>query len=176
MRRKCPSCANWRKHTSRNTAKNFKECGTIRSKWSSPIQIRIAPTVQAKIDPELKKLLTPEQFTRLRQINWQNEGVAALYDPAIEAALEITSDQQKQLSDLNYENQRKHTRLLNPRDGEPRLSAEEIQKKGAELNAERDRRINEILTKAQQEKFTELKGKPFELDLLRSAVRDRRQR
>ncbi len=128
---------------------------------------RIAPTVQAKIDPELKKLLTPEQFTRLRQINWQNEGVAALYDPAIEESLEITSDQQKQLSDLNYENQRKHTRLLNPRDGEPRLSAEEIQKKGAELNAERDWRINEILTKTQQEKFTELKGKPFDLALLR---------
>jgi Spy/CpxP family protein refolding chaperone len=128
---------------------------------------RIAPAVQAKIDPELKKLLTLEQFTRLRQINWQNEGVAALYDPAIEEALEITSDQQKQLSDLNYENQRKHTRLLNPRDGEPRLSAEEIQKKGAELNAERDRRINDILTKTQQEKFTELKGKPFDLALLR---------
>ena len=115
-----------------------------------------------------EKLLTPEQFTRLRQINWQNEGVAALYDSAIEAALEITSDQQKQLSDLNYENQRKHTRLLNPRDGEPRLSAEEIQKQGAELNAERDRRINDILTKTQQEKFTELKGKPFDLALLRA--------
>ena len=128
---------------------------------------RIAPTVQAKIDPELKKLLTPEQFTRLRQINWQNEGVHALYDPAIEESLEITSDQQKQLSDLNYENRRKHARLLNPRDGEPRLSAEEIQKKGAELNAERDRRINEILTKTQQEKFAELKGKPFDLALLR---------
>jgi beta-lactamase regulating signal transducer with metallopeptidase domain len=128
---------------------------------------RIAPTVQAKIDPELKKLLTPEQFTRLRQINWQSEGVAALYDPAIEEALEITSDQQKQLSDLNYENQRKQIRLLNPRDGEPRITNDEIQKKGAELNAERDRKINEILTKSQQDKFSELKGKPFDLALLR---------
>ena len=33
---------------SRNTAKNFKKCGTIRSKWSSPIHFELRPRFRPK--------------------------------------------------------------------------------------------------------------------------------
>ncbi len=62
---------------------------------------RIAFRVQTQFGPELKKLLTPEQLTRLRQINWQLKWqispTYALFDPAVEQALEITREQREQL-------------------------------------------------------------------------------
>lgn len=128
----------------------------------------IEAKLRAKFEPDLKKLLTAEQFTRVRQIYWQQLGFEAINEQEIISDLALTEEQREQLSKAQYEIAQKRTKLLNPPEGrQPGRVSEEIQTKVKELLAETETRVNEILTDDQRTKLTELKGKPFDLSLLR---------
>jgi len=129
---------------------------------------QIGPKLQAKFDPELKKLLTPEQFTRLKQINWQYLRSFAFEEPEIIAALGLESDQQEQIADLRFETFKQQRELLNPPGGGQHLPPGDLQKKTEELKADEIKKVNLLLTTEQQKKFAELKGKPFDLSQLSS--------
>jgi eukaryotic-like serine/threonine-protein kinase len=49
------------------------------------------------------ELLTPEQRTRLKQIAWQQRGVAAYLDPEVAAALALTAEQQRRVRAIRAE-------------------------------------------------------------------------
>jgi hypothetical protein len=90
-----------------------------------------------------------------------------LFDPAVEQAVGITREQQEQLQALSLEIRQKARALQNPATGQrPNFFSKEYRQAGSELSAERDRKINEIMTKAQQDQFAELIGKPFDIRLL----------
>lgn len=128
----------------------------------------IESNLQTKYNPELKKLLTPEQFARLRQIHWQQQGVQALDDAEIVLTLDLTKEQREQLSKMNDDITQKRIKLLNPPGGRPLGPvSEEIQTKMKELLTESETRASQILTQSQLEKYAELIGKPFDLALLR---------
>ena len=118
-----------------------------------------------KRDLELQKLLTPEQWARLRQINLQTTStVQALLDPDVVKALDLTKDQQEKLATTEREHGDEYnqyfTRLR--QSGAENQDTKDVNKKTQEMNAEYEKKIGEILTKAQAEKFAELKGKPFD--------------
>jgi len=123
--------------------------------------------LQARFDPELKKVLTPEQYTRLRQIIWQMPGANRLDDPDLVKALDVKPEQREKLDALTVEIFGKQVAILNPNRGRGPADAD-APKKMAELNVEWSKKINEILSTAQQEKLAELKGKPFDASLLQS--------
>jgi hypothetical protein len=126
--------------------------------------------LRTKFDPQLKKLLTAEQFTRLRQIYWQQQRLGVLQEPEVIQALELTKEQQEQLAAANRASFEKRTKLLNPPEGRlPGPVRDEIQAQVNDLQAELEKKFNEILTEAQRNKLAELKGKPFDLSLLRPA-------
>jgi hypothetical protein len=126
--------------------------------------------VQRKYDMELEKLLTPEQFTRLKQIHWQQLGVSALNDAEVVYELEITDEQKSQLAELELEMFQKMRQLLNPTSDRPVgvSASQEFQKRVQAVRTEQETKAEQILTQEQRELFTELKGKPFDLQLLRS--------
>ena len=128
--------------------------------------------VEAKLrlqfDPEFKKLLTPEQFTRVRQIYWQRMGIGALQEAEIVEALQLTKEQQTQISDLIYDRFQKIRNVNNPAEGRPLGPAnEETRRKIEEITTETQSRGEQILTAEQRQKFADLKGKPFDLSSLR---------
>ncbi len=123
--------------------------------------------LQGQFDLELQKLLTAEQFVRLRQIHWQQLGLQALNDADVAKALAITKDQKEQLIAVELAFFKNVRELLNPPDGRPVGPVPpEIQKKMKLARDEQEIKVNQILTEVQRNQFAELKGKPFELELL----------
>lgn len=127
--------------------------------------------LQARSDPELRKLLTPKQYTRLKQINWQMKGPRALSDPEVVAALEIDAKQREKLMLAISENARRQRELF--KDGVAQGNPDEIQNEIMKINADLKKEINEVLSMDQRDKFAALKGEPFDLGRLNGAPTSR---
>jgi hypothetical protein len=118
----------------------------------------------------LEKLLSPEQRMRIHQILLQKtSSFLALTGPEVAKALELTKDQLEKLVALEKENRDGQTKVF----GSARQSGptQELDKKLHEIVANYEQKISETLTKAQQEKFIELQGKPFTASLAQSDSR-----
>ncbi|MBS0203681.1 MAG: hypothetical protein JSS49_12320 [Planctomycetes bacterium] len=122
--------------------------------------------IDSKYEPLLAGLLKPEQFTRLKQISLQQSEVRALMNPDVVAALKITEEQQAEMAKLNQEVHLKSLALMN-RPLQAGTIAEQTSQKLQELTADRDKKLLQILTDTQRVRFTELKGKPFDVSQLR---------
>ncbi len=126
----------------------------------------IGPKAQAKLDPDLKTALTPEQFKRLRQIYWQEADFDAFDDPELVKALDLKPEQLAKIKALVVEDVRKETSMAiknSKSNDSERLSREQLGKKRQDLRAEYETKIADTLTDDQRKKFAELKGKPFDL-------------
>jgi hypothetical protein len=133
-----------------------------------------------KFVPQLKETISATQFERLQQIAWQAAGSLALAGPELGKSLDLTKDQLKKIEDINKDYTDKQTELrrnafggggsggggAGPGGGGP-TAFQEMFTKVQELNKERDGKAIEALSKEQQEKYTKLKGKPFDLAQLR---------
>ena len=131
--------------------------------------------VIAKYLPELKQVLTADQFSRLKQIHFQAIGTAAYFEPEVIAALGITQDQQARIEAITEDDNAQRLKLLEAsRPVPPRpvvddpAAAGGILEKVAGLISEHDSKVDAVLTKAQLDQFAALKGKPFNLDLVRT--------
>ena len=126
--------------------------------------------IQAKYQPKLKEALTAEQLQRAQQIAWQAAGSAALADEELTKQLAVTKEQQDKIAAINKEFGDKQRELFaagfGGGGGGAGGAGGDVRAKMTELNKERDAKTNEVLSKEQQEKFTTLKGKPFDLSQL----------
>ncbi len=118
----------------------------------------ITQKLSAKYAPKLKESLKPDQFTRLQQISWQASGAMAFSDPELAKALDLSKEQQEKINAVSQEFQQKLRSLFTGGGG-----GQEAFAKMREINQERDKKAEEILSKEQQDKLKELKGKPFDL-------------
>lgn len=121
----------------------------------------IASKINGKFNAELRKLVTPDQYTRLQQIYWQQLGRRALLETEIAKILELSGEQQRKIEVIDAGVFPAYVKSF-PR-GNP-TSEEDRQvrlKKKLELTELADRMVNEILTVGQQAKFKQLKGRPF---------------
>ncbi|MGE3317116.1 MAG: hypothetical protein AB7O26_18520 [Planctomycetaceae bacterium] len=117
-----------------------------------------------KFTPRLKEILDAKQQDRLKQISWQAAGTAAYSDPEVVKALGISQEQQDKLAAISKERDEKARAAF--RDGGGG-GFEGL----AKMREEYDKKIAEVLSKEQQDKFTELKGKEFDVAQLRPAGR-----
>ncbi len=127
----------------------------------------------AKFQPQLKDALTPEQYTRFQQINWQAMGTTAFSDAGVIQELALTKEQQDQIKAIVDEYRLKRQKLT------PRPSVR-LQGSGAEASEklsdmakeqdiqkkEQDTKIYGTLTKVQLDQFAAMKGKPFRFPLM----------
>ncbi len=137
----------------------------------APLRI-VAERIHAKYRPDLKRLLKPEQFDRLRQIRWQQMGLNALSDDDVVQALDITNAQQERLAAAKQEYSRaafgRPNIPPNPATpGTPNIPAVELGRNFLQqrLEAEQgwEKSVNETLTPDQQQRFAVLKGKYLDL-------------
>ncbi len=116
--------------------------------------------VREKHEDELKEILTAEQYERLQQIYWQMQGYLALTDPDLVDALKMTPEQVENIVAANREMAKRQGEYLSTRQKVPQ-KGEEIRRTIDGFVADRNKKIEEILTPAQMEKYVELQGKPF---------------
>lgn len=132
----------------------------------------IRKTLEAKFMPQLKEILTSDQFTRVQQIRLQAQGVQALSDADTVKALELSKEQQDKITALNEEYRKKFGELFTAGAGGNR---DEIRTKMQDMGKEREAKLTEVLTKPQQEKFASLKGKEFDLTQIQGGPGGRRR-
>ena len=121
-----------------------------------------------KNEPELAKILTEEQMTRLSQIEVQVKGTQALTDEGIAKKLEITPEQKGKILTIQEEMAQAREEIFSAgRDAGPDGFAQ-IREKSQALQEKTDGQLMAVLTDAQKTAFSEMKGKPFEFD--RSAM------
>ncbi len=120
-------------------------------------------SVNAKMTPQVKEALTPEQYKRLQQIRVQALRDGAFTDAEVVKALGLKKEQQDKIADLGKEFSEKRQALFTGGGGGGRPDFTEARARMDELNKEKDAKINEVLTKDQQDKFNALKGKEFDL-------------
>lgn len=119
--------------------------------------------------PQLAKLLSADQMGRLKQIQIQAQGATALTtNPEVAQALNLSEEQRRKLNDLQAEFARRQRDLFTSGDPQERFA------KLRELNRERDAKLLEVLTDEQKQKFTALKGDPFDVSQLGFGGRGRR--
>lgn len=111
--------------------------------------------------------LKADQKKRLRQLELQQRGLAALAAPAnprnpnaqtstLAKDLNITEDQQKKIQEIVAGNREKMRDLF-----QPGGNREEAAKKMAEMNKETNQKIEGILTAEQKAKWKEMTGEPY---------------
>lgn len=120
--------------------------------------------VRDRLMPQFKEALTADQYTRLQQIDWQAQRSLALADPDVVKALDLSRDQQDKISAVSKE-YREQAQTLSRGGGQGGNNKEAFAKM-QELIKQRDAKAAAILTGEQQDKFTVLKGKPFDTTTL----------
>jgi Spy/CpxP family protein refolding chaperone len=137
--------------------------GDERAKRMVEIQAKmaeIAKNINDKFLPKLAEILDKAQMTRLHEIAIQAAGPEALRDASVAGALSLTKEQQDKIAAINKDFSAKRMQI--PRTGE----ASERMAKMSELREEQTAKTAEVLTKDQQAKFAEMKGKPFDVKQL----------
>jgi hypothetical protein len=114
-----------------------------------------------KLAKELQDVLRPEQRNRLRQVTLQQEGGFALGQEDIQKELKMTQEQRMKFMAVMQELPKKVQLLIKEAqaDGKP----EELRAKVEQLRKDYGKKLEAVLTDAQQEKWKELMGPPFDL-------------
>ena len=115
--------------------------------------------------PKVKEVLTAEQFARVQQIVYQaNPLTVSLADAEVIKALDLSKEQQDKIAAIGKEYGEKTRALFTG--GNAGGGREKMQ----ELNKERDTAIAGVLTADQSTKWTEMKGKEFDVAKLRGGA------
>jgi Spy/CpxP family protein refolding chaperone len=129
----------------------------------------VAAKLNGEFLPKLKALISEDEIKRLKQIQIQAQGSSALLNQDIASDLKLSDEQKKTLTDLGTEYDRKQTELFRG-DGDQQERTAKLR----ELRTERDGKAVAVLTAEQKEKFTALKGSPFDVSQISFGGRGQR--
>ena len=124
-----------------------------------------AKKVNESFEPKLKEALTADQFKRLGEIKIQANGIAALLDAAVVKELGLSDEQQKKITEVRTESDRARNELMAGLRGGGGNN-QEAMSKIRELAAQSLTKATDMLDAGQKDKFTALKGKPFDVSQL----------
>jgi Spy/CpxP family protein refolding chaperone len=113
--------------------------------------------LQKENEKALSEILKPEQWKRLKQISYQQQGAMAVATPDVAKALQITDTQKEQIQKLNREMFEQMREIFTP--GTP--PDEEARKKMTELRTATADKIMQVLTSEQKTKWKDMQGQPF---------------
>ncbi|HEV3301849.1 MAG TPA: hypothetical protein VG055_19500 [Planctomycetaceae bacterium] len=121
----------------------------------------IGKRVNEKFAPKLAETLDKAQLKRVHEIAIQAAGPSALEDAGVQKELGLNAEQKDKLTAIKKDFEKQLASLP---------QAERMTKM-AELSEEHLAKSTEVLTKDQQAQFVSMKGKPFDVKLLRPARR-----
>lgn len=131
--------------------------------------MQVADTFNKK----LTEILDKHQLERLHEIGLQIGGAGTLQNSAVIKELGLTNEQQRSIAGINEEYDRKVTQLVRG-EGPGPLARPQMQKRMEKVNKMKEEftaKAIAVLTKAQQDQFAQMKGKPFDTSSLTSRPR-----
>jgi len=138
--------------------REMKSAGDDQAKREA-VQAKIK-ALQERTAAQLAKLLTPKQLALLKQFDLQVHGVNAFLVPEVQEALGFDEVQKGRITIVLADVARQQDSLFAaPGRLAEGLNILDFQKKAAQQAAERDRKIDAILTDEQRAKLAEMKGK-----------------
>jgi hypothetical protein len=114
---------------------------------------RVMRTIAEQTNKIVTKVLNEDQVKRLREIDLQERGPMALYDPEMRRSLKITDEQLGKLKELADTSIKQAQKFHDERDV----------KKIREVVRNAQEKLADILTDEQKKAWREMLGKPFEL-------------
>jgi hypothetical protein len=118
-------------------------------------------TAREKLAKHLREVLQPEQLKRARQVTLQQEGGFALGQEDVRKELNITQEQLEKFMAVVKDLQKSVEALV--KEAQAGGKPEEIRPKIEQLRKDHGKKLEAILTEAQQKQWKELIGPPFEL-------------
>jgi hypothetical protein len=104
------------------------------------------------------KVLKPEQFKRIKQIQVQGAGLDAFLQPVVQKELTLTTEQKEKVKAAAKEFRQASDEIQNGN------NATSARKKLAALRDETMKKLVALLTEEQQKTWKEMTGEPFQLD------------
>jgi hypothetical protein len=114
---------------------------------------KLMSTISEQTNKAVVGVLNPDQIKRLREIDLQERGPMALYDPEVRRSLKITDEQLGKLKNLADDSLQQVQKAYDARD----------MKKVREVVRSAQDKLNDILTDEQKRTWREMMGKPFDL-------------
>ena len=139
-------------------AANFQDM-TEQERTEAFARMREQAQQRAKATKEaLAKILSADQMKRLTEISVQQQGVRALADEDVAAAVKLTDDQKSKIAELMQAN-RPGRGGAGQAQTDRAAAREQMRQRREQLNKD----VMAVLTTEQQAAFKELQGKPFEM-------------
>lgn len=119
--------------------------------------------IRMKHKDKLKQILSAPQYQRLQQIHWQMTGYPALIDPDLIDGLRVSPNQIEKIVVANREYLEQYDAYMAKvqKNQTTRPGIQEIRNVVDGPVESRNKKIEEVLTPSQREKFVELQGEPF---------------
>ncbi len=128
-----------------------------------------------KLQKQITEILKPEQVKRLRQIELQQQGPAALMRPVVAETVGLTDEQKEKLQQIASDTREKMRGIFEEmRGGDRERRGErggEVREKMQQIRQEGEKEAMAILKPEQKQKLGEMMGEPFELDRSQFAPR-----
>jgi hypothetical protein len=109
----------------------------------------------------LKEVLSADQLSRLKQLQLQHEGPAALGRPEIRKELKITDEQMMQFMGVIQDMQKKIEPLI--KEAQSGGNPEEIRPKVIKIRKEREAKMESFLSDEQRTQWKAMLGKPVDV-------------
>jgi hypothetical protein len=114
-----------------------------------------------KLAKRLKEVLQPEQLTRLRQVNFQQEGGFALGEEDVQKDLKISQEERQKFKAILRDLQKKVEALT--KEAQSGINSDQFVPNLEKLRKEHAKKLEAVLTDDQKKQWKELQGPPFEL-------------
>ncbi len=140
----------------------FRGLGLQLRDLSPEEQAKRLETIKAEVEKELEKVLNEQQLKRFKQISLQVQGYGALAQTDVAKEVGLTEGQLKQVREILRESAEKRNAILRQgATGKPQARFQEMLKIRQWVNEQ----IEKLLTEQQKNKWKELIGEPFKLEL-----------
>ncbi len=121
--------------------------------------------LRKKAEEALQKILTPEQFQRLKQLELQQRGVRALAEDEHAQALGLSPQQREKIKQLLEQQEEKQRELFEslrdvPRD-QRRERFEQLRQQGEQLRQQTEAAVLQVLSEEQRKQWQQMLGPPL---------------
>lgn len=115
--------------------------------------------IPGAVQKALADILDAKQLKRLREIEMQQRGTAALADTRVQKELKISDEQSQTLKTILEDTRKQQAELLKGAKGDFKGMREKTQA----LQKETTEKLNEVLTSEQRRAFKQLQGEEFKM-------------
>ncbi|HEY1784385.1 MAG TPA: hypothetical protein VGG30_02515 [Pirellulales bacterium] len=116
--------------------------------------------LQETQEKKVAEIVTPEQFTRLKQISWQVQSPWAFGNPQVVSALKLTDEEKEKIDSITRETGESMRGLF-----QGGADFDKARKEAVKLRDVAQEKILALLTSEQQQKWKEMTGEPFKGEL-----------